>query len=41
MSYIFSALSDFFTTAVGGYWTYVYIGIGVVLCIKIIIDELR
>lgn len=41
MPTIIDALSSFFDTSVGGYWAYMYIGIGVAVCVMIIFDNIR
>lgn len=38
---VLSALSDFFTTDVGAYWCYMWIGVGVVIAFMCIYDNLR
>ena len=35
------ALSDFFTTGVGTYWCYMYVGIGILICFLVIYDNIR
>ena len=41
MPNLIDALSGFFDTPIGGYWAYMYIGIGVAMCVMIIFDNLR
>lgn len=35
------ALSQYFTTSVGSYWCYMWIGVGVAICFLVIFDHLR
>lgn len=41
MIYLFYYLGQFFSTQVGSYWCYVYIGIGVLLCFLCIYDNIN